>query len=457
MSFLRGLLWFLFAIVLVAVAMYATGNFALSEYLTGLFLTLQPYLPLELSFDQFLVVTAVASLMIVFLVVTACTAMLVWMGGRLSLTRQQQAGQAAASQRELAHLREERKRQFEQLLGLSQSLTKKLDKRVIVQSIVEAASRMTSVPQANSAVGLWLVAFGTDVMKFEIGRYCEEPWFTKPEYLLSEEPFATVIQKQESVLIPAWAHGLPLVKAEKAASLNATASAIAVPLVVEGTVLGVMIVFCHPDVLKSYQEQAAFYHALWGELSLALAVAIQGELAIIDRLTGVHNREYFMRRFIQEIDRASRYQFPLSVLMVDIDHFKAVNDALGHPQGDAVLRIISKLIKQEVRAIDLVGRYGGEEFIILLPETGLGEEGTTAAAGARVVAERIRKAVDDEFHGMQKPLALTISVGLVVRRFPQDRTMDHKELIRLADQELYRAKTTGRNQVCAYVPPPSEQ
>ena len=234
MSFLRGLLWFLFAIVLVTVAMYLTSNFALAEYLTGFFLTLQPYLPAELSFDQFLVVTAVASLFIVFLVLTGSTAMLVWMGGRLSLARQQQSGQVSASQRELTHLREERKRQFEQLLGLSQALTKKLDKRVLVQAIVEAASRMTSVSQANSAVGLWLVNFGTDVMKFEIGRYCEASVFTKDEYVMSEEPFATVIQKQDTLLIPAWAHGLPLVKPEKAAGLGATASAIAVPLVVEG-------------------------------------------------------------------------------------------------------------------------------------------------------------------------------------------------------------------------------
>ena len=158
-----------------------------------------------------------------------------------------------------------------------------------------------------------------------------------------------------------------------------------------------------------------------------------------------------MKRLVQEIERANRYQVPLSLLMIDIDNFKLVNDMLGHPQGDAVLKIIAKLIKKEVRAIDLVGRYGGEEFIVLLPETGYGDE-AGATSGARVVAERIRKAVDDEFRGLQKPLNLTVSVGVAGRRFPEDRASDYHDLVRLADEQLYRAKTAGKNKVCFLAP-----
>jgi len=456
MSFLRGLLWFLFFIALLAVAMYATGNLAVADYLTQLFLELQPYLPVELNFDQFLVVVTVMSLIIVAIVLSACAALLVYMGTRLSVAQQKQFGQAAAGRRELEHVREQQSHNYEQLISFSRTLTKRLDKRVLVQTIVEAASQATSVSQTNSVVSLWLLHFETDTMQFEIGRYCDEAFFTQTEFQLAEPSFSRVITQQKPWLLMTWNPDLAIVKPDKAVPIGSATSAIMAPLVVENTVLGILLVLCHPDLLKSYEAQKAFYDVLWGELSLALSIAVQGELAILDRLTGVHNREYFMKRLIQEIDRANRFQFPLSLLMVDIDNFKAVNDTLGHPQGDAVLKIISKLIKKEVRAIDLVGRYGGEEFILLLPETGLGE-GATSAAGALIVAERIRKAVDDEFRGMQKPLNLSVSIGVAVRRFPEDRDTDQRELIRLADEQLYKAKATGKNKVCVYTPEATQQ
>ena len=92
----------------------------------------------------------------------------------------------------------------------------------------------------------------------------------------------------------------------------------------------------------------------------------------------------------------------------------------------------------------------------MLPETGYGDE-TANSTGALVMAERIRKAVDDEFRGMQKPLNLTISIGVAVRRFPQDREMDYKELVRITDEQLYRAKTNGKNKLCALQHEPSEE
>ena len=456
MSFLKGLLWFLFFVVLLAVSMYMTGNFAISDYLTQMFLQWQPYLPVEFNFDQFLVVVTVMSLIIVVIIVSGCAGILGYMGARLSVAQQKQAGQAAAAKREISHIQEQHQRQYDQLILLGQTLTKRLDKRMLVQGIVEAASRNTSVAQASSVVSLWLLNFGTDTMRFEIGHYCDEAFFQKIEWPLSEPPFSRVAQTKKPWLLAEKREELLLVKPEKADALAPVSGTMVIPLVVENTVLGVLIVCCHPDILKSYQEQQAFYNALWEELALALAIAVQGELAIIDRLTGVHNREYFLRRLAQELDRATRYQFPLSLLMVDIDNFKAVNDTLGHPQGDAVLRIISKIVKKEVRAIDLVGRYGGEEFIILLPETGLGDDATSAATGALLVAERIRKGVDDEFRGLQKPLNLSISLGVAVRRFPEDRAMDQRELIRLADEQLYKAKTSGKNKVCVYRPEPAQ-
>ncbi len=451
MSFLKGLLWFLFAIALIMVAMYVTGNYEWADRLTTLFLDLQPYLPISLDVDQFLVVVTVASLLISALVIGGCAALAMFLSARLSLLKQQQLGQAAAAKRAMGHVTEQHQRQYDQLITLAQGLTKRLDKRVLVQGIVDAASRLAGVSQANSVVSLWLLRFETDTMMFEMGRYCDETLFVKNEFQLTEQPFARVISMQKSWIAPSVDQGLSFIKRDKATHLGGATAMLAVPLLVEQAVLGVLIVFCHPDVVKSYEGQRAYYDAVWAELSLGLAIAVQGELAILDRLTGAHNREYFMKRLVQEVERSSRFQVPLSLLMIDIDNFKAVNDTLGHPQGDAVLKIIAKLIRKEVRAIDLVGRYGGEEFIVLLPETGHGDQ-SSSAAGALVVAERIRKAVEEEFHGLQKPLNLSVSVGVMVRRFPEDRELDYRELIRLADGQLYQAKTSGKNRVCVYRP-----
>ncbi len=454
MRFLRGFLWFVFVIALIAVAMYVTGNYELADRLTSLFLMAQPWLPLTLTFDQFLVVVTVACLFVTFLAISGCTALILFFGLRLSIAHQKLQGQAGATKREVTHVTVQYQRQSEQLASLSQALTKQLDKRILVQGIVEAASRITSVSQANSPVSLWLLRFETDTFRFETGHYCDETFFTQAEFTPTDQPFGRVTSQKKPWLIPSWKQGFAFIKPEKIGQMGAATAMIAVPIIIESSVLGVLAVCCHPDFLRGYEAQQAYYDSVWGEFSLALAIAIQGELAIIDRLTGTHNREYFMKRLVQELERATRYKFPLALLMVDIDNFKAVNDALGHPQGDAVLKIIAKLIRKEVRAIDLVGRYGGEEFIILLPETGFSDTETNPS-GALIVAERIRKAVEDEFHGLQKPLNLSVSVGVAIRRMPEDREADYREMIRLADEQLYRAKTSGKNKVCVLHPEPS--
>ena len=451
MRLFKGLFWLLAVAAVIAAAVTLTGNYELADRLTGLFLTAQAWLPLRLNFEHFLVVLTVASFLIALLTFGGCAALLV----RFSVRQQRKLAQTAGVRLEISHIKDQHRREFEQVLSLGQTLAKRLDKRVLVQTIVEAASRLTSVSQANSVVSFWLLNFETDTIRFERGLYCDETLFTQTEFQPTEPPFARAINTQQPQLFPQWDQGMSMVKREKAAQLGSANAVMVVPLVIENSVLGVLVLFCHPDILKSYEEQKAFYNSMWGELALALAIAVQGEVAILDRLTGVHNREYFMKRFIQEIERANRYQQPLTLLMIDIDNFKLVNDMLGHPQGDAVLKIIAKLIKKSVRAIDLVGRYGGEEFIVMLPETAAGVE-AMQPVGAALVAERIRQSVDDEFRGMQKPLNLTVSIGVACRRFPEDRASDYRDLVRLADEQLYRAKTTGKNKVCVLMPEQSQ-
>lgn len=159
--------------------------------------------------------------------------------------------------------------------------------------------------------------------------------------------------------------------------------------------------------------------------------------ASFDGLTGLYNHEYFQNMLRQEFASARRYQRPLGLILIDIDHFKQFNDTWGHQVGDLVLREVAQLIKASCRDSDVVARYGGEEMVIVMP--------STAMPFAGEVAERIRALIEGHRipHGEQE-LTVTISLGLAML---QDDTADKDALIRRADAALYRSKKNGRNQV----------
>ena len=159
--------------------------------------------------------------------------------------------------------------------------------------------------------------------------------------------------------------------------------------------------------------------------------------AIRDPMTGLLNRAYFDRLFEYEITRARRYKHNFAVVVVDADHFKRINDTHGHAAGDAVLMVLAKTLQQNLRDSDLVVRFGGEEFVLLLVETG--------AEAARAKAETLRQAVSRLVVGApQHTIQFTISAGIAV--YPDDGTVAHVLLSR-ADQRLMQAKQAGRNRV----------
>lgn len=166
------------------------------------------------------------------------------------------------------------------------------------------------------------------------------------------------------------------------------------------------------------------------------------ELSVTDPLTGVPNRRYLYQQLESELARASRFDSPLSMVMVDIDHFKLLNDTAGHSAGDDVLRKVAQLMKHNLRKVDTLARYGGEEFIVLLPQI----DRTEAAE----VAEKLRRAIAESGieQGRTQPLGkVTISVG--VATMPRDANDDVK-LIDSADAALYASKRGGRNKVTSY-------
>lgn len=161
------------------------------------------------------------------------------------------------------------------------------------------------------------------------------------------------------------------------------------------------------------------------------------QLAYVDGLTGIFNRRYFEMRIAEELERACRFLGRMSVIMVDIDHFKKLNDEFGHLLGDEVLRGVSTILKQQLRKVDMVCRYGGEEFAIVVPET--------TGANALKVAEKLRRQIESHpFPGVPRPV--TISCG--VADYPtHGATRD--EIVAAADGALYQAKQAGRNRVVA--------
>lgn len=160
-------------------------------------------------------------------------------------------------------------------------------------------------------------------------------------------------------------------------------------------------------------------------------------MTIIDGLTQIHNKRYLMETLEREIPRARRHGRPLSVVMFDIDHFKGINDNYGHLAGDYVLKELATLVKSRLRPDDVVGRYGGEEFCALLPET--------PVHGAAAIAEDLRRRVQERrfvFEGESIPV--TVSLGCA----ELGGEMDVLLLIKSADERLYEAKRGGRNRVC---------
>jgi len=163
-------------------------------------------------------------------------------------------------------------------------------------------------------------------------------------------------------------------------------------------------------------------------------------LAHTDPLTHLLNRRALTIRLVAELERVRRYNSPLTMLMIDLDHFKLVNDTYGHLVGDEVLRGVGLILQRSVRSVDMVARYGGEEFVVVLPETG--EQGAVA------FAERMRQRVEQHTFEAQRATPARVTVSIGVSCFPALHVESAEDLFARADAALYRAKERGRNQVC---------
>ena len=215
------------------------------------------------------------------------------------------------------------------------------------------------------------------------------------------------------------------------------------PIEFKGVNLGVLIAATGANVADEHTERLLelFSRSIGLAINNAMTHSKFQRLAAIDGLTNIYNRRFGMDRLKEDFSRAVRDSSSLTVAMVDIDHFKRVNDTYGHLVGDKAIVLTTSIIKNSLRDGDIVIRYGGEEFLIILHGAGSDD--------AVTVCERIRHKVQDSIlkEGDQQ-INLSVSIGIAA--YPEQTVSKEMELIDMADQALYHAKNTGRNKVIRF-------
>jgi diguanylate cyclase (GGDEF)-like protein len=213
-----------------------------------------------------------------------------------------------------------------------------------------------------------------------------------------------------------------------------------VPIVVYDEAVGVLSVQSRERGAFGADQQRVL-EAIGAQAAVAIQNSLLYELATVDGLTGLYVRRYFDSRIKEEMERSKRFETPFSLVILDIDDFKKLNDTHGHTVGDRVLREVAQVMRKSMRGVDIAARFGGEEFAFILPRTSI--------VDAHAMAERIRADVS-EARVQAGGLVLKVTASLGVACYPESGEVDTSELIRRADIALYRAKATGKNRVELY-------
>jgi len=326
---------------------------------------------------------------------------------------------------------------LKKLISINSYITNSLNKKEILKRILQEVEDLLSCKSSS----LLLIDKKINKLKFEVlSEDSENDVLKNVELSIGEGVAGTV-----------WEKGIPMVinnpqdspvfsiLADKSAN-TMTKSIIAVPLVVDGEIIGVI-----EAINKKDGKFIDFDLSLLQYISTQSAIAIKNadlfNMAIKDGMTDLFINKYFKERLVLEIARARRYKTDLSLVMFDIDYFKRFNDNYGHQIGDIVLKKVASVIKENCRNMDIPCRYGGEEFSVILPETG--------RKNALVYVERVRSTIEKmvvEYADLS--LKVTISAGYVT--FPAVSFDNSVDFIDMADNALYCSKKNGRNRISFY-------
>jgi diguanylate cyclase (GGDEF)-like protein len=336
---------------------------------------------------------------------------------------------------------EEDKRSLETILDITSAITATLDPAEVLDIIVKRvasvmkADRCSIVLVAKEGEGYILAAHDNPEVhdqKVDLGKYPE---------------ITEAVEKRHPVILEDMLNHPLMSKVKGNIQDLKEMSVLIVPIVIEDTVLGTLFLrtkrkesgFTKKEIDFCQVVANSSFHSIKNARLFAQVKRekdVLAELAITDHLTTLYNHNYFYKRLADELVRAARYETATSLLMMDIDNFKQINDTNGHQTGDNVLRDISARIKQSVRKTDIVARYGGEEFAIILPHTNL--------KGGIEEAERLRDIIANHKYAVLSSGEITMSFG--VAAFDKaTNDISAEELVNKADDALYRAKNAGKN------------
>ncbi|MHB1400387.1 MAG: diguanylate cyclase [Trichloromonadaceae bacterium] len=329
------------------------------------------------------------------------------------------------------------------LFQLNQAMTSTLDQNTLFERMFQVLRELTHCTR----IVLLLYNPGNEELEIRKAFGLATEALDDVTFRLDEGITGVAARSQELVYVPDISQDLRSLNYK--GRTTSQGSLACLPLVIKQRLVGILNL--HKDDLDAFSEQdLKLIQAIGNQAAIAIENAQLYEktrdLSNTDELTSLANRRHFQGILKREVDQAKRYNTTFSLIMLDVDHFKQFNDTHGHLAGDLVLKRVANILLQNTRGIDLAARFGGEEFIILLPRS---EE-----QGALATAEKLRQCVHDEaISGMEssQPLGrLTLSLGIAV--YPQ-HSKDIFDLINMADQALYQAKSSGRNRCVVWTPP----
>lgn len=327
-------------------------------------------------------------------------------------------------------------RQIEHLYDVIKEAGSTLNVQEMIELAKEFTERMFDLPH------FIIAALSNDGKKYEIRitSGCDESFFREYDIDLESNHLAAVLAREKK---PIWISSVE--KETRFLKLKnlAIESFAFLPFLVQDRVIGFL---CAYSTRENFIDQERFsnFQVFCNQISIGLQKSLLYEkvqkLSITDGLTKLFSHRYFKQRLEEELILANRYSAQLSLLILDIDHFKKYNDNFGHVAGDHVLMDVARILKEQSDVSQIVARYGGEEMVVIAPET-------TKEQGIEL-AEKIRKAVEaNSFVVGKESTQVTVSIG--VATFPQD-AVTSLDLISKADKALYAAKTRGRNMIVAY-------